>query len=107
MKSFPPMFDPKPDGGYEISAAGVLILAARTFYHLQHENSPERVENARETMRAILLAVRRAGYARIAQLSSALVVCACTAELGNMANEACAKVRVEEMRAILARVIFC
>lgn len=90
-----------------MSPAGTLVIAAHTFYRLQHENSPERVENAKITMQQILAAARRARYGLVAQLSSALASGECTYRLGKMANEACAKVPPAEMREILARATFC
>jgi hypothetical protein len=83
------------------------VLAAHTFYRLKQENTPARVENAKATMQAILAAARRAGYARIAQLSAALVRGDMTPPAVKMANDACAKVPEDAMRDIALRATFC
>lgn len=105
-KSFPRLIVFKSDGGFEMSAAAILVVAARTFYGFQPEKNPELIENATTTMQEILAAVRSARYALIPQLIAALASGECTYRLGKMANEACAKVPVPEMREILARVKF-
>jgi hypothetical protein len=107
MKQYPDLFEPNSASNYAMSPAGLLVLAAHTFYRLKHENTPARVENAKATMQAILAAARRAGYARIAQLSAALVRGDVTPRLTMMANEACAKIPEDAMRDIALRATFC
>lgn len=107
MKQYPDLFEPNSASNYTMSPAGLLVLAAHTFYRLKHENTPARVENAKATMQAILAAARRAGYARIAQLSAALVRGDLTPRVTQMANEACARVSEADMRDIVARATFC
>ncbi|MDB4873318.1 MAG: hypothetical protein JWL97_4322 [Gemmatimonadales bacterium] len=103
---FPEMF--ASDGNSTvISPAGMLVLAAHTYYRLKHENSQDRIENAKHVMQRILAEARAAGYARITQLSAALVRGECSSRVTNMANKACAKVPVETMRQILAQAKFC
>lgn len=107
MKQYPELFEPDSASNYSMSPAGLLVLAAHTFYRLKHENTPARVENAKTTMQAILAAARRAGYARISQLSAALVRGDLTPPAVKMANDACAKVSDETMRNIVSRATFC
>ena len=107
MKQYPELFEPNSATNYSMSPAGMLVLAAHTFYRLKHENTPARVENAKTTMQEILAAARRGGYARISQLSAALVRGDVTPRLTKMANEACAKVPEEVMRDIGLRATFC
>ena len=107
MKQYTDMFEVKSASEYNMSPAGLLVLAAHTFYRLKHEKTPAHVENAKTTMQEILAAARRAGYARIAQLSAALVRGGVTHELTIMANEACARVPEDTMRDIALRATFC
>lgn len=107
MKQYPDLFEPNSATNYSMSPAGLLVLAAHTFYRLKHENTPARVENAKATMQAILAAARRGGYARIAQLSAALVRGDLKPPAVKMANEACAKVPEADLRDIVARAKFC
>jgi hypothetical protein len=107
MKQYPDLFEPNSASNYAMSPAGLLVLAAHTFYRLKHENTPARVENAKATMQAILAAARRAGYARSAQLSAALVRGDMTPRAVRMANEACAKVPEADLREIVSRAKFC
>jgi hypothetical protein len=107
MKQYPDMFEVKSASDYSMSPAGLLVLAAHTFYRLKHEKTPAHVENAKTTMQEILAAARRAGYARIAQLSAALVRGDVTPRLTMMANEACAKVPEDTMHDIALRATFC
>ena len=107
MKQYPDLFEPNSANNYSMSPAGLLVLAAHTFYRLEHENTPARVENAKDIMQAILAAARRARYARISQLSAALVRGDVTPRLTRMANEACAKVPEATMRDIALRATFC
>jgi hypothetical protein len=102
MKQYPDMFEVKSASDYSMSPAGLLVLAAHTFYRLKHEKTPAHVENAKTTMQEIL-----AGYARIAQLSAALVRGDVTPRLTMMANEACAKVPEDTMHDIALRATFC
>lgn len=101
------MYYSNANGDQEASPAGMLLLAAGTYYRLKHENSPERVESARETMQSILAAARQAGYARISQLTGVLVSGECSHKVIKMAHEACGKVPLESMREILAKAKFC
>jgi hypothetical protein len=107
MKQYPDMFEFKSASDYSMSPAGLLMLAAQAFYRLKHEKTPAHVENAKTTMQEILAAARRAGYARMSQLSAALVRGDLTPLAVQMANEACAKVPEDTMRDIALRATFC
>lgn len=107
MKQYPDLFIPNSASNYSMSPAGILVLAAHTFYRLKHENTPARVENAKATMQAILAAARGAGYARMSQLSAALVRGDLTPPVVKMANDACARVPEDTMRDIAMRATFC
>jgi hypothetical protein len=106
MQTFPEMFTPNASGGYDMSPAGMLVLAAQTYYRLKHENSPERIASAKQFMQDVLAEARTVGYSRISQLSAALLCGERSPRLTAMANHACAKVSTAKMRQFIGQANF-
>lgn len=107
MQTYPEMFTPNDNGGYDMSPAGMLLLAAHTYYRLKHENSQARLDSAKQFMQQVLTEARIAGFARISRLSAVLVCGDKSPQVVKMANQACAKVPVEKMRALIDNADFC
>jgi hypothetical protein len=106
VQTAPAMFTPNGNG-YDMSAAGMLVLAAHTYYRLKHENSQERLDSAKQFMHRVLGDARTAGYSRISQLSAALVCGEVSPRVTKMANQACAKIPTEKMRQFINQANFC
>jgi hypothetical protein len=103
---FPEMFRANANGGYDMSPAGMLVLAAHTYYRLKHENTQERIASAKQFMQGVLAEARTVGYSRISQLSAALVSGDRSPRTTTMANQACAKVPTEKMRQFIDQANF-
>jgi hypothetical protein len=103
---FPELFRANAKGGYDMSPAGMLVLAAHTYYRLKHENTQERIDSAKQFMQGVLAEARTVGYSRISQLSAALVCGERSPRLTTMANQACAKVPPEKMRRFIGQANF-
>jgi hypothetical protein len=107
MQTFPEMFKTNATGGCDMSAAGMLVMAAHTYYRLKHENSQERLDSAKQFMQGVLAAARTVGYSQISQLSAALACGDTSPRMITMANQACAKVPAEKMRQFIDQAKFC
>ena len=84
-----PMFRPNGDG-YDVSPAGVLLLAAGTIYGDPSETTPKGISNARTLMDGILTAARAGGFTQGDILRTLLARNETTHRLAAMARAACA-----------------
>jgi hypothetical protein len=107
MQTFPEMFKTNASGGCDMSPAGMLVMAAHTYYRLKHENSQERLDSAKQFMQRVLAAARTVGYSQISQLSAALACGDTSPRMIKMANQACSKVPAETMRQFIDQAKFC
>jgi len=95
-----PMFTPNGDG-YDVSPAGVLILAAGTVHGPAQETTPDGIRNAQRLVDGILSAARAGGYAQCEVLETLLAKLPYTPRVGAMAQAACAVISAPAMRAAL------
>ena len=84
-----PMFRPNGDG-YDVSPAGVLLLAAGTIYGDPSETTPKGISNARTLMDGILTAAHDGGFKQGDILRTLLARNEVTHRLAAMARAACA-----------------
>jgi hypothetical protein len=84
-----PMFKPNGDG-YDISPAGVLLLAAETVYGDPRDTTPQGIGNARTLMDGILDAAHAGGFKQCDILRTLLARNQVTPRLAAMARTACA-----------------
>ena len=98
-----PMFKPNGDG-YDISPAGVLLLAAGTIYGDPTETTPQGISNARKLMDGILDAARAGGFKQNDILRTLLARNQPSQRLAAMAQAACAAAGAGAIGDVLDRV---
>lgn len=102
MSTSQPMFTPNGDG-YDISPAGVLLLAAETVYGPPHETTPEGVRKARALIDDMLAAARAGGFMQNDILLTLLARNQPTKRCAAMAQAACDAAGADALHGVLAR----
>ena len=97
-----PMFRPNGDG-YDVSPAGVLLLAAGTIYCDPSETTPQGISNARKLMDGILTAAHDGGFKQGDILRMLLARNQVTQRLAAMARAACAVAGAVAIGEVLTR----
>jgi hypothetical protein len=98
-----PMFRPNGDG-YDISPAGILLLAAGAIYGDPTETTPQGISNARKLMDGILTAARAGGFKQNDILRTLLARNQPSQRLAAMAQAACAAAGAGAISDVLDRV---